>query len=741
MHRVTPLKVLLGRGIANHPGLLGMVARADLGREVHVIVHHRDRPVSQDVRFEPERPTADTDAYVSECLRACEAAGAEVFWPGREVERVALRSAEFAASGVKVLSCASPDDLHRLEDKSDFSEACNKAGIAAPLSIPFDSLDGFDSAFDRIRAMDERVCFKPRRGIFGRGFRVVREDLDLFRELLEDPSYRIDLEDARRRFSSCTRFQPMVAMPWLAGVEWSVDCFRASNGDVFVGLARRKTSGQVQELDPDAEVVARSSRLAELFGLRGVFNCQFKYHRGEPFALEINARPAGGVGLTALTDVNLAELALRDLLDLPVAEPRRINGFRATLTQTWRHAGALRVEGRAVPEHTTLPVELQESEPPPASEPILTQLGDVRLVLTQTSGSWPASQLIKVALRLGARRPFLLVSKVLGKHLPATPATLARTHSALAASMPSNLPGPVLFVGMSETATGLGWGVHGAWVTRTGRADTLYLTTTRYVPGDAESLTFEEVHSHAPNQVICLPTDPHLARSLWQARTLVVVDDEMTSGKTMASLRAALGRVAPALSDAVAVALIDASPDHATVAGGPLSGWLITSLARLKLELELTGPEVQRTSLEQPTTRLPPGFGLQRWGRLGSRAAPELPAALVASVLAELQEVELVTCIGYGECMHPAFVLGRALEMAGLNVRVQATTRSPIANGDVIRSTLPCDDVLGSSAPFYLHNPPAPSRGNLVLHEPGLREAAERLAGQLGGSSLEVWDA
>jgi hypothetical protein len=372
---------------------------------------------------------------------------------------------------------------------------------------------------------------------------------------------------------------------------------------------------------------------------------------------------------------------------------------------------------------------------------IVVQLPTGTATVEQTGGAWPVEQLLGVAARRGARRPFLLVSKVLGKHLPVTPTGMAASHEALAAQLSIDLPGPVLFVGMGETATGLGWGIYEAWSERASRGDRLYVHSTRYLASGLRTIAFEEAHSHAPGQAVCVPRDPALASAFRAARTLVVVDDELTSGKTAAALASALRAEGLPLERTVAIALVGAYPDEATREGGALFGWTVASLARIHVHFEFSGSDVPATPLNQRTEPLTEGVGSRRWGREGATMAPPVPEALVDALVSRLHREERVVVLGAGECMHPAFALGRALEARGFAVFLQSTTRSPIALGGAIGRSLDCDDGLGSGVPFYLHNPPSDDARVLVLHEPGAGRAAEALAQRLGGEAVEVWGA
>ncbi|HMA45705.1 MAG TPA: phosphoribosyltransferase domain-containing protein, partial [Frankiaceae bacterium] len=159
-----------------------------------------------------------------------------------------------------------------------------------------------------------------------------------------------------------------------------------------------------------------------------------------------------------------------------------------------------------------------------------------------------------LALRRNPRRAHLLVSRVLGKHLPVDPA-VALAAGAVLAGRVSPAPGPAarvppLVVGYCETATSLGHAV----------ADALpgaaYLhSTRRVVPGWRPLLEFDEAHSHASHHWL-MPADPDLLRT---PRPVVLVDDELTTGRTALATIRALHRLARHPSYTVA-ALLDLRP-------------------------------------------------------------------------------------------------------------------------------------------------------------------------------------
>ncbi|MEU5098804.1 phosphoribosyltransferase [Streptomyces sp. NPDC020996] len=157
------------------------------------------------------------------------------------------------------------------------------------------------------------------------------------------------------------------------------------------------------------------------------------------------------------------------------------------------------------------------------------------------SGSWVAERLgveltgddkltgmLGLALRRNPKRAHLLVSNVLGKHVPQAPSVVYGHGFALGRRV-RDLLGPddaraAVVLGYAETATGLGHSV------ADGLGTAPYLHSTRRpVPGVAPAGGFEESHSHATSHLL-LPEDPAL---LAGDGPLVLVDDEFSTGNTV----------------------------------------------------------------------------------------------------------------------------------------------------------------------------------------------------------------
>ncbi|QMU75645.1 phosphoribosyltransferase [Streptacidiphilus sp. PB12-B1b] len=142
----------------------------------------------------------------------------------------------------------------------------------------------------------------------------------------------------------------------------------------------------------------------------------------------------------------------------------------------------------------------------------------------------PARELLGLALRCNPRRAHLLVSQVLGKHVPQRPATVYRTGYELGRAVRELLgaeAASAVVLGYAETATGLG---HCVADGLGGDAPAPYLHSTRRpVPGLEPVGGFEEEHSHATTHLL-LPEDPAF---LATDGALVLVDDELSTGRTV----------------------------------------------------------------------------------------------------------------------------------------------------------------------------------------------------------------
>ncbi|MEV7681769.1 phosphoribosyltransferase [Streptomyces sp. NPDC088341] len=329
----------------------------------------------------------------------------------------------------------------------------------------------------------------------------------------------------------------------------------------------------------------------------------------------------------------------------------------------------------------------------------------------QLAGGEELRDLLGLALRRNPKRAHLLVSNVLGKHVPQRPRVVYGTGVELGERVRELLGAEVaraVVLGYAETATGLGHAV------ADGVRDAPYLHSTRRpVPGVERAGGFEESHSHATSHLL-LPEDPALLAS---DGPLVLVDDEFSTGNTVLNTILALHERYPR-AWYVIVALVDmrstadqgrladfaerigARVDLITLASGTvlLPDGVLEKGRALVAEHESAAPTASAPAAGAVRVELDWPAGVPDGGRHGftpahrARLESALPA-LAAALAERLAGAGRVLVLGFEELMYAPLRLAGALErISGAEVRYSTTTRSPVLAVDdpgyAIRSRL-----------------------------------------------------
>ncbi len=318
---------------------------------------------------------------------------------------------------------------------------------------------------------------------------------------------------------------------------------------------------------------------------------------------------------------------------------------------------------------------------------------DVLTAENVLTGELSISALVQPGLRRNPRRAHLLVSTVLGKHLPTDPRVVIGAGNRLADLVREVLGDrEAVVLGFAETATGLGHCV-------AARIDAgCYLHSTRRHEPRATTLTgFEEGHSHATSHLL----QPAPAAIFANDLPLVLVDDEISTGDTAIDAVRALHAFAPR-SHYVLASLVDmrtpadrikfeaaaaelgARIDTVCLASGrtELPAGLIDTVTALP-DPELNPVAAQpgssgRIELAWPAD-VPEGG---RHGTLRSdNAAFDIAVKSIADEVNTRLDAEFagrpVIVIGHEELMYLPLRLAADLADAGTPTRFQTTTRSP----------------------------------------------------------------
>ncbi|MGH9156019.1 MAG: phosphoribosyltransferase family protein [Acidimicrobiales bacterium] len=362
--------------------------------------------------------------------------------------------------------------------------------------------------------------------------------------------------------------------------------------------------------------------------------------------------------------------------------------------------------------------------PSPPTDTCHATFAGLRFSVSENHSGLALHELFGVAHRVNRHRQALFVSRVLGKHVPVAPATLRRMAAALAEAVAGSLGGPAMssgaapatVLGYAETATALGH------LVRDGLGDARYLHSTRRAAGGRPVLlAFEEEHSHAPSHTV-FHRDPAV---LAGGAPMVLVDDELTTGRTVANTIAAIQRVHRRRRYVVA-ALMDWRSGEARRSLTTLAHQLGTRIDTVAL---VTGtvegtvtPVLARETVAGAIISPPKTAGVGSAGvvfhdigplgppsRFGWDPADQqaLDAAVVpaAAGLASWRGGGPALCLGTEEFMYTPLRLADGL---GAGVVYQSTTRSPIrvsrAPGYPVRTGTTFPDPLEPFRSGHLYN-------------------------------------
>ena len=282
------------------------------------------------------------------------------------------------------------------------------------------------------------------------------------------------------------------------------------------------------------------------------------------------------------------------------------------------------------------------------------------------------------------RRGFLIVNRSQAKHIAADPCETLRLFGALTDKVKEtyrDIPaGKLLTVGFAETATAIGAAV------AVGTGSRYIQTTRENVPG-CEFLYFSEEHSHATEQRLVRSGSDTLMGGV---ERVLLVDDEITTGKTILNIIDVIMREFPTVKRFSAVSLLNGmTPEHEHIFAQrgidilylhklDNSGYeqLVRDIPTdgLYVQPDISTPKVQLTRFDAgdfPDARKPLDGG--EYGRV----CGELCAGIAGRF--GFSEGESAVVIGTEEFMYPAIVLADELKKRGIAAVSHSATRSPIA--------------------------------------------------------------
>jgi len=394
---------------------------------------------------------------------------------------------------------------------------------------------------------------------------------------------------------------------------------------------------------------------------------------------------------------------------------------------------------------------------------------DMKIDIHQNPYNLPIDSFFQLAGRVNPKRSFLFVSKLLGKHLAVQPDVpklsghlLANVFlnkhyredvdsSILVEALKTGVMDEIvknellkrhtlskksIFIGFAETGTGLGHAVFSRF------KDSTYIHTTREELKTHSSIfNFQEEHSHATDHLCYLNN----LNEMEEAEEIILIDDEITTGKTTLNLIRSINAKFPGKSY-VLLSLLDwRSEEHlanyeafSKELGAPISVYsllngnfelneykrfeetqvfasktVILGNHTIHLENDVKLPVTPYRVIHTPFAEREEVISSHRFeklllqtGRFGVNSTQdelfELSMKRTGKMLSEMRKEKNTLCIGAGELI---YIPSRIASYMGEGITYKSSTRSPIfAQKD---DTYPIEDKLAyqlESIDFYLYN-------------------------------------
>lgn len=346
-----PLVILLtGIGAPGSPGTVQCLRR------------NRERPVHLigcDVISDPANahlvadvfqvPSPKNPKYLATIESLCDRVSVDVILPQTtaEVEFLARTKRQrrlLESTGTRV-ACANGHAVKRANDKASVMECFKQVGLPAP---QFDVVASSDELVEYASRHGFPFVVKPRRGNGSRGVRIVcemRRSVDRFME--EKPgSLWASLTDLVLTLRD--DFPELIAMEYLPGPEYTVDCFRGLHAQEAVPRLRKATRGGITThavIDMRSDLVLNSLEAARHLSLTGAFGFQYRVDAdGVPKVIECNPRVQGTMVASLYAGLNAPWLAVREtIMDFPQPHEVQLINKQVEYRRVW--GGVVFIDG------------------------------------------------------------------------------------------------------------------------------------------------------------------------------------------------------------------------------------------------------------------------------------------------------------------------------------------------------------------------------------------------------------
>jgi len=293
---------------------------------------------------------------------------------------------------------------------------------------------------------------------------------------------------------------------------------------------------------------------------------------------------------------------------------------------------------------------------------------------------------ISFGSRINKNRGFFFISKVMGKHLATKPSVMEDIFLQMSNIIPKS-DEATLYIGFAEAAVGLGQGV---FEKNCSNKDSFYIHSTRFHTSIEPLLIFEEIHSHAKSHILYKPYNESWLKNITR---IVLIDDEVSTGKTAKNIISKLKYIFPKISKYILVSIIDFSDNNSIES---------FALCKSQFEFEKNNFFIKNDIISETDNKIKIDSLIPyNFGRYGVK---KLNFDFKQMIDSDSLLDKKVLVVGTAEFVYPPYLLAKFLEKKGINVFCQSTTRSPINIDGDISSILKFKDNYHESIDNFLYN-------------------------------------
>jgi hypothetical protein len=366
------------------------------------------------------------------------------------------------------------------------------------------------------------------------------------------------------------------------------------------------------------------------------------------------------------------------------------------------------------------------------------------LTLTLSESDFKINDLTKYAARQNPKRGFMFVSKLLAKYWPSHPKEMVNMYQYLVDAFKIEIQGASVFIGMAEASVALGQGVYEFYLNQPVNSEHLFIHTSRYFLDGANALGFQEQHSHASQFYLYVPHIPKLRNIFLTAQTLVLIDDEVTTGTTVVNLIHVYKKVNPHLQKILIVSILSFVDHHRELEIRQLIDTEVIFINAVAAQINFK-PFNNYQYTQVPNVNSPMDCKRHNTsftsGRLGISGKLKWDKVLLQSLIKTWNPDDKVLVLGTGEFVHLAFLIAYYIYQKGWDVKVQSTARSPLLKGESIQEKIEITDNYGDNIPNYLYNVKDGQYNQvLICHETPLCKSLSQIAQRFNADLLYYVD-